>query len=70
MAMGKQGHAPCKISSFKNPHGSQLLWAPTSQRLGWVAPAYHKKKSPTVLERAGTAFSMTGSLSSWDVEFR
>ena len=25
VALGKQGHAPCKTSSSKNPHGSQLF---------------------------------------------
>ena len=49
MVGGKQGHAPCRTSSYKNPqnHVSQLLWAPTSRTLGLTAPAYHKKKGAT-----------------------
>ena len=35
MVWGKHGHAPCKTSSSKNPHGSQLLWLPTSVKV-WV----------------------------------
>ena len=42
----KQGHAPCITSSSKN-HGSQLLWAPTSLKVGWAAPACHKMESAT-----------------------
>ena len=34
VARGKQGHAPCKSSSSKNPKGSQLLWSSTSPKIG------------------------------------
>ena len=34
MVWGKQGHAPCKTSSSKIPHGSELLWATNSQNVG------------------------------------
>ena len=30
VALGRQGHAPCKTSSSKYLHGSLLFWAPTS----------------------------------------
>ena len=34
MVWDKQGHAPCKTSSSKNPCGSQLLYAPTRPKVG------------------------------------
>ena len=43
MVWGKQGHAPCRTSHSKNPHGSHLLWEPTSPKVG-VGGTYHKKK--------------------------
>ena len=49
--MGKQGHAPCKISSPNNHknHGRQLLWVSCqARRLGWAAPAYHGKEGATL----------------------
>ena len=61
MATGKQGHAPCKTSSSKNPHGSQLLWEPTRPKVGVAAPAYHKKEgADCILEHARIACSIMG----------
>ena len=46
MAMGNQGHAPCKTSSTKDPHDSQLLWVSTSLMV-FGAPVYGKKEGAT-----------------------
>ena len=34
MVWVNHGHTPCRSCTSKNPHGSQLLWAPTSQKIG------------------------------------
>ena len=52
MVLGIQGHAPCKTSCPKNPHGCQLLWSPTSPKVLCVEHAYHKKKGATPHLRA------------------
>ena len=47
MVSDKQGHAPGKTSSSKNPHGSQLLWAPASPKAAGDGTAYYEKEGAT-----------------------
>ena len=46
MARGKQGHASCK-NLTKNHLGSQLLWVPTSPKVGVGGTRLHKKEGAT-----------------------
>ena len=45
MVWGLQGHAPSKISTPTNPHGSQLLWAPTNPMFGVCSTCQQAEES-------------------------
>ena len=63
MVMRRQGHAPCMRSTSKNPHGSQLLLAPTNLKVGLVTPAYHEwMVLPCILRHASIACCMMEGL--------
>ena len=75
MLRGKQVHAPCKTSSSKNPsdHGSQLLWAPTSSKVGVGGTCLPLKgrcnPASFSLQYDGWPDEHVGGVR-WDVEFK
>ena len=50
---------PCKTSSSKNPHEGQLLWAPTSLKVGINGTC---QPQPLILKRASIACNMMRGL--------
>ena len=58
-----QGHAPCKTCCTTNPHGSLLLWVPTSLKgeVGGVCLPQKTKVQPLVQERASITCSIVGN---------
>ena len=55
---------PCVKHLAPKNHGSQLLWAPASPKVGvgGKMPTIKRKVQPCILERASLAYSMTGGL--------
>ena len=73
MALGKQGHAPCKTSNSKNPQRKSIIvgvnyhdgWGGRQlpRWLGWAARSYYERKVQTrILKHASITYSIMGGV--------